>query len=349
MLIFPSIDLKDGECVRLRKGDFATTHTVAPDAVRVAESYRKDGALFIHVVDLDGAKDGVRRNAALVQAIVEAAKPAKIELGGGLRSEEDLAAADALGVYRFVLGSAAAENPALVSRAIELYGEERVAVGIDALDGMVKTRGWMESAALRDIELARKMAALGVQTLIYTDIGRDGELSGPPMERLREMREAFGGAIVASGGVASTADVTALRNAGMSGCVIGKALYAGTLALKDALFIGQWQDCFTKGPLVPAVVQDADSKKVLMLAFMNRAALRKTLDIGLVTFYSRSRRALWTKGETSGNTLALVSISPDCDRDALLILARPKGPTCHTGNVSCFYDIWEERGYGNHT
>lgn len=343
MIILPAIDIKDGQCVRLRKGDFATTHTVAPDAVRVAEGYRRDGALMIHVVDLDGAKDGVRRNADLVRDIVKAASPARVELGGGLRSPEDLAEADALGVYRFVLGSAAVENTALVTHALDTYGSERVAVGIDALDGEVKTHGWTEGTALRDVELAKMMASLGVKTVIYTDIGTDGELSGPPLARLKEMREAFGGDVIASGGIASKADLTALRRAGVSGCVIGKALYAGTLTVKDAVFIGQWQDCFAKGPLTPAVVQDCDTKQVLMLAFMNREALRKTLDTGLVTFYSRSRRTLWTKGETSGNTLQLVSIYPDCDRDALLVVAKPNGPTCHTGHVSCFFDAWEAR------
>ncbi|MDR1736958.1 MAG: 1-(5-phosphoribosyl)-5-[(5-phosphoribosylamino)methylideneamino]imidazole-4-carboxamide isomerase [Oscillospiraceae bacterium] len=343
MMILPAIDLKDGKCVRLIKGDFSTQHTVSDDPVRVAAQYRADGASWVHVVDLDGALDGKRRNAALVAAIVKAAHPAKVELGGGLRTEEDIEEADSLGVYRFVLGSAAVENPGLVARTVTRYGARRVAVGVDALDGMVKTRGWREGTNLTDTELAAGLADLGVKTLIYTDIATDGVLSGPSLERLAQIRDAFGGEVIASGGVSSVADVTALRRLRMGGCIIGKALYAGNITVRDAVFAGQWELCFVKNELIPAVVQDADTREVLMLGFMNREALRKTLDTGLVTFHSRSRDALWTKGETSGNYLNLKSISPDCDRDTLLIMAKPSGPTCHTGNTSCFFDTWEVR------
>ena len=345
MQIIPAIDLQDGQCVRLRKGDFDTTHTVADDPLRVAADYRAAGAALIHVVDLDGAKDGARRNAELVRAIVKAAVPAKIELGGGLRSDADLAGADALGVYRFVLGSAAAEDPSVVSRALTRYGPERVAAGIDALDGRVKTRGWREDGGLADTQMAADMAKLGVQTLIYTDIATDGELGGPSLDRLRAMKEAFNGsgALIASGGVSGLGDVEALRDLGMDGCIIGKALYSGAVDLREALFAGQWETCFAKGELLPAVVQDSATKDVLMLGYMDRQALRKTLETGLVTFFSRSRQTLWTKGETSGNTLRVVSIAPDCDRDTLLVTAVPAGPTCHTGHTSCFYEPWEVR------
>ena len=189
------------------------------------------------------------------------------------------------------------------------------------------------------------MAELGVQTLIYTDIATDGELGGPSLRRLKAIREAFEGPgqVIASGGVSSVADVEALRALGVSGCIIGKALYAGTIDLREAIFAAQWRDCFAKDNLIPAIVQDSVTKDVLMLGYMNAESLRKTLDTGLVTFYSRSRQTLWTKGETSGHTLRVESITPDCDRDTLLIAAVPAGPTCHTGHKTCFFEPWEVR------
>ena len=343
MIILPAIDLKDGQCVRLHKGDFGTVHSVAEDPVCVAAKYREQGASMVHVVDLDGAKDGKRTNSDLVAAIVVAAHPAKIELGGGLRTEEDLRDADALGVYRFVLGSVAVENPEFVSRAIQLFGADRIAVGIDALDGLVKTRGWIEDGQIRDIELARGMRERGVKTLIYTDISKDGELKGPSFDRLAAMQKAFGGNVVASGGVTTPEDVAKLRDMKMAGCIIGKALYSGSITLREAIFRGQWEMCFEKDELLPAIIQDVDSGQVLMLGYMNAESLRKTLDTGHVTFFSRSRHKLWEKGETSGHYLRLKSISPDCDKDTLLIQAEPIGPTCHTGNKSCFYETWEVR------
>ena len=230
MLIIPAIDLKDGRCVRLYKGDFDTAHEVAPDPLAVARSYRDAGAALIHVVDLDGAREGRRRNGPLVEAIIRAAAPARVELGGGLRNMADLEAAEQLGVWRFVIGSAAAERPDFVREAVRRYGE-RVAVGVDAKDGFLRTRGWLEDTALKDVDFARDMESLGVAAIIYTDIDTDGMLTGPSMERLRGMRAAARRGLVASGGVQSEADIRALRDAGMDGVIIGKALYEGRVDL----------------------------------------------------------------------------------------------------------------------
>ncbi len=334
MTIYPAIDIKDGHCVRLFQGDFDTAHKVAEDALAVAASYQKAG--FVHVVDLDGARDGVRKNAELVCQIVAAARPARVELGGGLRCMEDLAWADGAGVWRFVLGSAAVEDPAFVRAAVEAYGA-RVAVGIDARGGKVRTRGWMADSGWDDVSLAREMDALGVKTIIYTDIDTDGALKGPALERLRAVKEAVNCELVASGGVSSVRDVRALRMLGVEGCIIGKALYDGCLTLDEALFEAEHGKLFDKLKLLPAIIQNADTKAVLMLGYMNELALRLTLETKKATFWSRSREKLWVKGETSGHSLTVERVYSDCDDDTLLLLCCPEGPTCHTGSESCFF------------
>jgi phosphoribosylformimino-5-aminoimidazole carboxamide ribotide isomerase len=336
MEIYPAIDLKDGKCVRLLYGDFDTVHTVAPDPVAVAAGYKGAGAKIIHVVDLDGAKDGQRKNAALIKEIC--AHGVKVELGGGLRRMKDIEEADALGVWRFVIGSAALDSPGFVKEAIAKYGE-RVAVGIDAKDGLVRTHGWVRDSGKGEVEFAKEAAGWGVKTIIYTDISTDGALAGPSLERLAVLRNALPGVtLVASGGVTSVSDVGELRRMGCDAAIAGKALYTGDLPLEEALFEGRLGQLFEKEPLIPAIVQDADGGDVLMLAYMSAESLRMTLKTKKATFYSRSRKSLWVKGETSGNFLDVVSVTSDCDGDTLLLRANPRGPVCHTGAAGCFYN-----------
>ena len=337
MEIYPAIDLKDGRCVRLVYGDFDSVHGVADDPVAVARSYRKAGASIIHVVDLDGAKDGVRKNAGLVRDIVREAAPAKVELGGGLRCMADLREADGLGVWRFIIGSAAVENPEFVREAATVYGK-RVAVGIDSKDGLVRTHGWVRDSGLDETVFARAVFDAGVPTIISTDIAVDGTLTGPSVGRLDNVKKAVPDAfLVASGGVTTLDDVVSLRRRGISAAIVGKALYAGTLDLKEALFEARYGRLFDKMELVPAIIQHYDSKKVLMLGYMNRQSLALTLETGKATFWSRSRSEIWVKGMTSGNFLGVMRIDADCDEDTLLLGCRPVGPTCHTGNESCFF------------
>jgi phosphoribosylformimino-5-aminoimidazole carboxamide ribotide isomerase len=337
MELYPAIDLKDGKCVRLLRGDFDTVHTVAQDPVAVAASYRDAGAEVVHVVDLDGAKDGVRKNAALVAAIVKAASPAKVELGGGLRSVKDLDEADKLGVWRFIIGSAALTDPLFVQEAIERY-KDRIAVGIDAKDGLVRTHGWVDDSGRDEVEFTREVVSWGVKTIIYTDIDMDGALAGPSINRLAAMREALPEAfIVASGGVTTLNDVSALRQMKIDAAIAGKALYTGDLPLEEAVFEARLGQLFDKAELIPAIVQHAESGLVLMLAYMSSEALRQTLKTKMATFYSRSRQNLWVKGETSGHFLDVVSITADCDEDTLLLRCNPRGPVCHTGAEGCFY------------
>ena len=235
MEILPAIDLKNGQCVRLFQGDYSTAHVVHGDPLAVAQSYREAGASLIHVVDLDGARDGTRRNAELVSQIVRAAAPVAVELGGGLRALADLEAAGALGVRRFILGSAAVEDPAFVRAACECFGGGRVAVGIDARDGFVKTQGWHQDTGLDYIAFARQMTALGVQTLIFTDIDTDGAMQGPHWARTEALRRAVDCHLVLSGGVSSLDDIARLRDMGIDSVIIGKALYVGAITLEQAI------------------------------------------------------------------------------------------------------------------
>lgn len=233
MIILPAIDLKDGKCVRLYKGDFATVHQVSDDPLQTAAEFRAAGAKFIHMVDLDGAKDGVRKNGNIVQAVCETSG-LKVELGGGIRNMLDLEAVFALGVYRAVIGSAAVTNPDFVAEAAKKYGD-RIAVGIDTLDGKVKTAGWIEDSGLDYLMFAKKMEDLGVRNIIFTDIATDGALSGPSLARLKLLREAVSCQITASGGVSCNKDITDLIDLRMDGAIIGKAYYAGTIDLAQAV------------------------------------------------------------------------------------------------------------------
>ena len=233
MLIFPAIDLKDGKVVRLHKGSFDTVHQVADDPVATARTFYEAGARYLHMVDLDGAKEGVRKNSVIVRAVADAGL--KIELGGGIRSMEDIRAVFDLGVWRVVIGSAAVTDPDFVRAAITAYGPERVAVGIDAKNGTVRTAGWVEDSQLDYLDFARSMESFGVRHIIFTDIDTDGMLAGPACGRLLELKEAVGCRITASGGVSSNADLRALRNMELYAAIVGKAWYAGAVDLRQAV------------------------------------------------------------------------------------------------------------------
>ena len=233
MIVLPAIDLKDHQVVRLRKGEFHTVHRVAEDPLQTARAFAAAGAKYIHMVDLDGARSGARKNEAEVRAVAEHSG-LKVELGGGLRTLADLEAADAMGVTRMVIGSAAVSDPDFVRAAVERYGE-RIAVGIDARDGVVKTAGWEDSSGLDYLEFAAQMESLGVKNIIFTDIATDGMLSGPSYEQLAQLQKTVSCNITASGGVSCLDDIKRLRDMGLYGAIIGKAYYAGTIDLAEAV------------------------------------------------------------------------------------------------------------------
>lgn len=233
MIVLPAIDLKNGVCVRLYKGAFETAHPVAADPVEVALDFKRAGATHIHMVDLDGAKDGRRQNEALVRQVIETSG-LKVELGGGMRSMADLEAADKMGVWRMVIGSAAVSNPDFVSEAVQRFGD-RIAVGIDAKDDLVRTAGWTENSALPYLDFAKEMERRGVMVIVFTDIDNDGMQSGPSYEKLAALQKAVSCQIVASGGVTTLEDIQRLKEAGLSGAIVGKAYYTGAMDLKQAV------------------------------------------------------------------------------------------------------------------
>lgn len=234
MIILPAIDLKDGQCVRLRKGEFNTAHQVAASALDTAKAFREAGAKWIHMVDLDGARDGRRQNFPIIDTVIRQSG-LKVELGGGLRSEPDLITAVGAGAARAVIGSAAVTNPNLVEYALR-WCPEQTAVGIDSLDGRVRTAGWEEDSGLSYLDFASSMAEKGVRVIIFTDIATDGMLSGPAFDKLDALQKAVPQCkIIASGGVTTIEDIKRLRDMGLYGVIVGKAYYAGTLDLAQAI------------------------------------------------------------------------------------------------------------------
>lgn len=236
MIILPAIDIKDGNCVRLFKGDFSTVEKVANDYLETAKGFENAGASWIHMVDLDGAKEGRPVNTKIYTDVAEKTN-LKVELGGGIRNLETIQEYLNMGITRVILGSVALKNPALVSSAVEKFGSEKIVVGIDAMNGMVATEGWLETSEVNYIELANKMISVGVKYFIFTDISKDGTLSGVNTEQLKALADATSGRadIVASGGVHTMTDIIACREMGLYGTICGKSIYKGTLNLKEAV------------------------------------------------------------------------------------------------------------------
>ena len=240
MIIFPAIDIRGGKCVRLLKGDFNQETVFSDSPADMARKWQAQGAEYLHLVDLDGALAGSSQNLAAIKEILQVVD-IPTELGGGIRSMEQIDQLLAMGITRVILGSVAVKNPDLVREACTKYGE-RIVVGIDAKDGIVAVEGWGESGNIGVVELAKKMKDAGVKTIIYTDISRDGTLSGVNVEATIKLAEESGVKIVASGGVKSLEDIKALKKqeaVGIEGVIAGKSIYMGTLDLAAAIKIAK--------------------------------------------------------------------------------------------------------------
>ncbi len=233
MLVLPAIDIKDGNCVRLYRGDYSTAHKVAESAVETAKSFEAAGAGFIHMVDLDGAKDGKRINSDLILNVRKNVD-VKIEVGGGIRSIDSVEFYLENGIDRVILGSAAIKDPVFVKEAVKKYPSQ-IAVSIDALNGMVSADGWTDTSEVNFITLAKQMEDIGVQYIIFTDISKDGMLSGPNLTMLDELKASVRCNIVASGGVANLKDIVNLTDLDIYGAITGKAIYTGDLDLQQAI------------------------------------------------------------------------------------------------------------------
>lgn len=233
MIIFPAIDVINGKPVRLFKGDFSTAHQVAADALETANNFVKAGAKWIHMVDLDGSLKKEPVNSETFIAVANETS-LKVELGGGIRKIQDIDFYINKGIERIILGSVALKNPNLVKEAVAEFGE-KIAVGIDAKNEYVATEGWTESSNVHYIELAKRMEDAGVKTIIYTDISKDGTLTGPNFEQLNKINDAVSCNITASGGVTNISDIKGLKDAGLYGAICGKSLYNKTLDLAEAI------------------------------------------------------------------------------------------------------------------
>ena len=236
MILFPAIDIRNGRCVRLTEGKFECETVFAEDPAEMAVRWADAGAEYLHVVDLDGALAGQSGNTEVIKRILAKVKM-PVQVGGGIRTLANIENMLALGVTRVILGSVAVRDPELVREACQKFPGQ-VVVGIDAKNGEVAVEGWGIGGGIGAIELAKKMAAVGVEHIIFTDISRDGMLSGVNVEATAELAKASGIKVIASGGVSSLADIKALqaREAdGIEGCIIGKAIYTGALDLKEAL------------------------------------------------------------------------------------------------------------------
>ena len=252
MDIFPAIDLLDGKCVRLYQGDYAKSEVFNDNPAAMAQSWLEQGANKLHLVDLDGAKAGQPVNLAAIASIVEmvkktATQPVQIQVGGGLRTEASVQQLLTLGVDRVILGTIAVEQPQLVQDLCQKYPHQ-IVVGIDARAGKVATKGWLETSEVVATELAKRMAGMGVAAIIYTDIHRDGTMTGPNLDALREMASGIEIPVIASGGVSSLRDLLSLlslTSIGVTGAIVGRAIYTGQVNLTEAIRAvgeGRWQD-----------------------------------------------------------------------------------------------------------
>ncbi|SDC51414.1 MULTISPECIES: 1-(5-phosphoribosyl)-5-[(5-phosphoribosylamino)methylideneamino]imidazole-4-carboxamide isomerase [unclassified Candidatus Frackibacter] len=236
MEVIPAIDIRNGKCVRLYKGDFEQ-ETVYGEPLEMAKLWADKGATRLHIVDLDGALDGKPQNLGLISEITDEVD-LPVQVGGGIRDLETIKQYLEIGVERVIIGTAAIENPELVVDAIEEFGSKAIVVGIDAKDGYVATEGWLETSDTTAVELGNAMKERGVEWVVFTDISKDGTLSGPNIESTQELAQETELKVIASGGVSKLADIEALQKIeefGVKGVITGKALYSGNLDLEDAI------------------------------------------------------------------------------------------------------------------
>lgn len=236
MILYPAIDIQDGKCVRLERGVFSSTTVYGDDPVEMAKRWEREGGQYIHVIDLDGAQHGAGVNQEAIGKMAKAVS-IPIQLGGGIRTMEDIDQALSLGVARVILGTVAIENPFLVKEAVEKYGADKIMVGVDAKDGKVAIHGW-ETVSSKDAkDVCLEMKSYGIKTINYTDIAQDGMMKGPNIVATKELIEQTGMDIIASGGVSKLEDLVKAKEIGAAGAIIGVALYLGAIDLAQALEI----------------------------------------------------------------------------------------------------------------
>lgn len=343
-MVISSIDLKNGKVVQLKNGKDLVLEREDADALITDFNFYGEVA----IIDLDAAlgninEKGETANTALLKSLL---RKGNVRTGGGVRSVKRAKELISLGAEKVIIGSSAwasAEeqksgailNTAFLDELAAAIGKERIIISVDAIKGVIAVKGWTETAGISLLDGA-KAAEKYASELLFTCVEKEGCMQGTDMEQVKALREAVKCRIVVAGGVSTVEEITQIEKIGCD-VQLGMALYTGKVALKDS-FISclNWQKVTEESKGLMPVIAQAASGEVLMTGFANKEAFEKTIDTKKLTFYSRSRNVLWTKGETSGNYLEVKKLRVDCDRDAVLATVVPHGPTCHTGAWSCF-------------
>ncbi len=319
-MIIPSIDLMDGRAVQLKQGKEKILER--EDVIELAKYYARFGELA--VVDLDSAMNKGKDNEELIYQIC---KVAKCRVGGGIRTVEKAKRMIANGADKIIIGTAADEN------FLSKLPKDRVMVAIDSRNGKITVDGWQTDTDVSTLSHVQRFSNF-CSGFLYTIVEKEGLMQGTDLEAFKAVRNATHLPVVAAGGITTIEEIKELEKLNISS-QLGMAIYTGKINLEDA-FIACLDFTKSKDGLIPTVVQDVNTKQVLMVAYSNPESVRKSLSTGSATYFSRSRNELWTKGLTSGNTQKLLSAKFDCDGDSLLYYVEQKGNACHTGSYSCF-------------
>lgn len=319
-MIIPSIDLMDGKAVQLRQGTEKVLERT--DVVELAKYYGRFGE--IAVIDLDAAK-GTGNNEQLISQIC---KVASCRVGGGIRDVEKAKRMLALGAKKIIIGTAANEE------FLSKLPKDRVLVAIDAKNGHIATNGWAKTIDATPMDFVKRFNNY-CSGFLYTIVEKEGMMGGTDMAAIKEIRNATSKELVAAGGISDIEEIVELQKNNIS-TQLGMCIYTGKVELEEAFV--KCLDFEKRFGYIPTIVQDVDTKQVLTLAYSTAESVRLALNTGKGTYFSRSRKSIWVKGETSGNTQELVTARFDCDMDALLFMVRQKGNACHLGRYSCFGD-----------
>lgn len=346
-MVISSIDLKGGHVVQLKNGKELVLQR--DDADALISEFDKYGE--VAVIDLDAAMGntnpkGDTVNTPLLKALL---RKGNVRTGGGVRSVKRARELISLGAEKVIIGSSAWKkspennsdvlNTEFLDELVAAVGKQRIIIGVDALNGKIAVKGWTETIDVPLIEGA-KLAQKYCSELLFTCVEKEGCMQGTNLEMAKELRAAVGCRVVVAGGVSSEDEIETLEKMHCD-VQLGMALYTNKVSLKNAFTrCLDWQK--TCG-MIPVIAQDERSREVLMMGYANREALEKTFETGKLTFFSRSRNALWTKGETSGHFLDVVKLRADCDRDTILATVKPNGGACHTGSWTCFTSAPDEK------
>ncbi|MBR5866357.1 MAG: bifunctional phosphoribosyl-AMP cyclohydrolase/phosphoribosyl-ATP diphosphatase HisIE [Spirochaetaceae bacterium] len=336
-MVISSIDMKDGKVVQLKNGKDLVLERDNP--VELIEEFNKYGEVAI--IDLDAALGNVTPKGTTpnTETLKSLLRHGNVRVGGGIRDVKKAKELISLGAEKVIIGSAAFNanpqdgnilNTAFLDELVAAIGKQRIIISVDAINGEIAIKGWTETAGIPLIDGAKE-AEKYASELLFTCVEREGCMSGTDMNLVKELRSAVSCRLVVAGGVSSLEEIIELESLGCD-VQLGMALYTGAVSLKDA-FIGclNWK----KVDMIPVIAQSV-SGEVLMMGYANKEAFEKTFDSGKLTFWSRTRNVLWTKGEHSGNYLEVVKLRVDCDRDTILATVIPHGPVCHTGSWTCF-------------